>query len=949
MTYTLIKKENFDKLGLEVSLFEHEKTKAQIIYIDNDDTNKTFGIGFKSPPTDSKGKAHIMEHSVLNGSKKYRSKDPFMDMAASSLQTFLNAMTYPDKTLFPVASENDRDFKNLVDVYLDAVFNPLVLEKKEILDQEAWHYDLKDGQVNGISGVVYNEMKGALSDPESLISNQIDALLFKDSPYQYVSGGDPTYIKDLSYDEFIEFYKDTYHPSNAMIYFYGKLDIDSYLEYLDEEYLSNYSYRKIDKDIVVKENSYPELIESTYPSSKLEEDSAYLTYGFLATSSLDLKDYLTLNILVNTLFNSDSSKIRTRIAKEINPELFYARVGYGNRSSVIIQAQKADPKKIDDFVEIIEEGMREFSLNLSEESLKSAFSIFDYGQRESLNSVNRGISYLTMINPYGDLFDVFRMVDVLDDLRKLIGSGYYEQFIKDHFLDNKTRLIHIAKANLSYAEEKNKAFEKYLKEKNDSLKSKDLESIKDDLDKLKAYQDRENTKEEKASIPRLNIEDVPVKIKDIPREVEDDSFEFIYHDLKTSGLIYVSLYFALDHMNLEELQYLSLVNELLGAVDTENIAYTQIDDILWQHLSGLNFSLVSLRVSKEESENKLKVSFKTTRESLDKALDLVKDFMLKSKFKQKDRIFELLKMKKSIFEASMYDRGHMIALARADSHIDKQAYIKEKLSGLDSYFFLKEAINMAKDNFDLFKEKLSKAYKKSLSRNLSVNITSSRKDYKLAKKAIKENFDFLEEEDRKISIDFKATPLKEAILSDGNVNYVAESLDLKDQGLSYKGYLTLAGSILSNPYLYELIRAKGGAYGAGMAIDKNLILKAFSYRDPNIGKTLDNYKKIGSITKNLDLDQRDFENQQISTMGSILRPQTPNQYGQIDYINYKNKDFKDPEEILKEIKEADLKEIKDLGEVFDKAFEVDNVAVFGNRESILKEKDYFDRIIDIND
>ena len=393
MTYNLIKKENFDKLNLEVFLYEHEKTKANVIYVNANDTNKTFGIGFKTPPVDSKGKAHIMEHSVLNGSKKYKTKDPFMDMASSSLQTFLNAMTYPDKTVYPVSSENEKDFYNLVDVYLDAVFNPLVLEKKEILDQEGWHYELEDDKVTGISGVVYNEMKGALSDPESLIYNDIKELLYKGSCYEYESGGNPDFIGDLTYDEFLDFYKNHYHPSNSYIYFYGDMDIKPLLENLDREYLSKYDYKDIDTEIKVKENFYPDITEGSYPASKVEENSDYLSYAFLASSALDAKEYLTLSIIVNTIFNMDSSKIRTEIAEKLNPEYFYAKPGYGNRSSVLIQAQKVDGEKIEEFVDIIETGIKNASEKISEESLKSAFSIFDFAQRENLNDVNRGLSY----------------------------------------------------------------------------------------------------------------------------------------------------------------------------------------------------------------------------------------------------------------------------------------------------------------------------------------------------------------------------------------------------------------------------------------------------------------------------------------------------------------------------------------------------------------------------
>ena len=947
MTYNLIKKENFDKLNLEVFLYEHEKTKANVIYVNANDTNKTFGIGFKTPPVDSKGKAHIMEHSVLNGSKKYKTKDPFMDMASSSLQTFLNAMTYPDKTVYPVSSENEKDFYNLVDVYLDAVFNPLVLEKKEILDQEGWHYELEDDKVTGISGVVYNEMKGALSDPESLIYNDIKELLYKGSCYEYESGGNPDFIGDLTYDEFLDFYKNHYHPSNSYIYFYGDMDIKPLLDNLDKEYLSKYDYKDIDTEIKVKENFYPDIIEGSYPASKIEENSDYLSYAFLASSALDAKEYLTLSIIVNTIFNMDSSKIRTEIAEKLNPEYFYARPGYGNRSSVLIQAQKVDGEKIEEFVDIIETGIKNASEKISEESLKSAFSIFDFAQRENLNDVNRGLSYYLMMSFDADPLSVFKLVDILDELRSLIGTSYYEDFIKKYFLENKTRLIHIARPDKSYAEKKAKAFNNKLKVINESMDKESLEKIKADLDNLSSYQNRENTPEEKATIPRLDIKDVPTSLPKTPREVIDN--KYIYHNLETSGMIYTNMYFNIDHLSLEEMQYAQLINEFLGSVDTKNISYRQIDDVIWQYLTGLNFTISNIRLYDKNIENNIKVTFKTTRENIGKSTEIIKDFLTNTIFNNQKRIVELLRIRKSIFESGMYDSGHLIALNRSNSHIDKLTFIKEKLSGIDYYLFIKDSINEATEDFESFKKKIEDIYKKLFTKNVEFNITSAEDDFYLLKDEIENNFDFLIDPLEKKEITFDKKPIKEAILSDANVNYVSKSADLREFDLRYDGKFSLASSIISNPYLYELIRAKGGAYGAGMLVDRSGLFGTYSYRDPNIKLTLDNYDKIPEICENINMNDRDFENQQISTMGNFLRPKTPAQKADSDFLYYKKKSAKTEEEILKEIKEAKLEDIKQLSDAFSKALAVDNICVFGNRDKILENKDLFDRIIDLND
>ena len=946
--YELIKSENFPSIGIEAFHYRHKKTKANIVFAKKDDANKTFGIGFKTPPTNSKGMAHIMEHSVLNGSAKYPSKDPFMAMASSSLQTFLNAMTYPDKTVFPVSSENDKDFRNLVDVYTDAVFAPLVVEKKEILDQEGWHYDLDGDEVVGVSGVVYNEMKGALSDPESIIDNDINTYLYKNSPYQYESGGDPRFIKDLTFEEFQKFYADHYHPSNAYIYYYGNIDdIDPYLTRLDEEYLSKYEAKTVDPYIEVKKNFYETPIESTYPASEEKPGQDYLTYAMLTHSALDVKETLTAAILVNALFNMDSSKIRNEIQEKLSPEYFYARNTYGNRSALIIQAQKTDANKIDDFVEIIERGLQKASEGINKEALKSAFSLFDFAQRENLNSVNSGLNYYLSMSFDADPFEVFRLVDYLKELKALIDTSYYEDFIKKFFLDNPTKLVHISRPSLDYNKKQEEDFKSFLDKVNEEMTPEKLEEIKKDLEKLKTYQDKEDTEQIKDTIPKLDIKDVPTKTTPVPREVEEDTFEYVFNDLATAGLIYTDMYFNVNHLDLESFKYAQLLGKLMGSIDTKTMKYTEIDDLIWQKLGSLNFSIMTFRKGLDEIERTFKVSYKTLATYAKDATEIIKDFTSTSLFENKARILELLRIRKAVFESRMYDTGHMIAINRANAHIDKHAYLQENLSGLAYYDFIKENIALAENDFDSLKEKLENVYKKIFTKDLSINIKTEKDNYELIKNAINTTFNDLKERENDQEIEFKSEAKKEAIMTDANVNYVSKSACLYDFEGSYDGKFLLAGSIMSNPYLYSLIRAQGGAYGAGMFVSRSMMLATYSYRDPNITSTIKAFDSLGEIADKLEMTDRDFENQKISSMGSILKPKSPKQKGDSDYAYYRIPSAKKDDDILKEIKNASLADIKNLKTSFDKAMKLDNLVVFGNRNDIEKNKDLFDEIKDI--
>ena len=946
--YELIKSENFPAIGIEAFHYKHIKTGAKVVFAKKDDTNKTFAIGFKTPPTNSKGMAHIMEHSVLNGSKKYPTKDPFMAMDSSSLQTFLNAMTYPDKTVFPVSSENDKDFRNLVDVYTDAVFAPLVINKKQILDQEGWHYDIESDQVVGVSGVVYNEMKGALSDPESIIDNDINSYLYKNSPYEYESGGDPRFIKDLTFEEFQKFYADHYHPSNAYIYFYGNIDdIDPYLTRLDEEYLSKYEAKSMDLAIEVKENFYEQPIESTYPASEEKPGQDYLTYAMLTHSALDVKETLTAAILVNALFNMDSSKIRNEIQEILSPEYFYARNAYGNRSALIIQAQKTDAGKINDFVEIIEKGLKKASQGINKEALKSAFSLFDFGQRENLNSVNSGLNYYLSMSFDADPFEVFRLVDYLKELKALIDTTYYEDFIKKFYLDNPTKLIHISRPSVDYNKNQEEDFNAYLDKVNEEMTPEKLSEIKEGLEKLKAYQDREDTEEEKATIPKLDIKDVPTKTREVPRKVETDTFEYVYNDLSTAGLIYTDMYFNLNHLNLEDFKYAQIIGELLGSIDTKTMKYTEIDDLIWQKLGSLNFSIMNFKKGAEEIDRTFKVSFKTLPAYTREACQIVRDFTENSLFANQARILELLRIRKAVFESKMYDIGHMIAINRANAHIDKHAYLQENLTGIAYYDFIKENIALAENDFGKLQERLENVYKRIFTKDLSINITSEKDGYDLMKGGINEAFADLGRREADVEIEFEARAKKEAIATDANVNYVAKSANFYDFEGGYDGKFLLAGSIMSNPYLYSLIRAQGGAYGAGMFVSRSMLLATYSYRDPNISSTIDSFNKIGQIAKDLEMTDRDFENQKISSMGTILRPRNPKQMGDADYAYFRIPSSKKEDDILAEIKAASLDDIKALSDSFDKAMDLDNLVVFGARSDIEKNKDLFDEIKDL--
>lgn len=948
--YILIKNKKYEKLGLDVFLYEHKKSGARINYIKTDDKNKTFAIAFKTPPESSKGISHILEHSVLNGSKKYRTKEPFMDMIASSLQTFLNAMTYPDKTVYPVASENDKDFFNLQDVYLDAVFNPKVLGKEEIFLQEGRSIKIdKDGKFS-VSGVVYNEMKGATTNPDTIIVNEINKYLYKDSCYQYVSGGNPYDISKLTYDEFLDFYKRFYHPSNAEIFYYGDMDIEKYLKNLDEEYLSNYEKKEIIADCKVVENYYKNPIFTSFQSNNEDKNKSYLTYSFLTNKRANIKDQLANAILSIALFNSDSSEISQRIYKEIGPESFYARTGYGERSSIQITAQGTSDENLDRFVEIIEEELKKYAQHIPKDSLKAAHALFDFSQRDQINSASKGIEYILMHNLDNEIFDSLNLIDYINELGALIETDYFEKQVEKYFINNKTKLVLVAKPNKDYFKNIEEKIDQDLENLKNSLSKDKIDKLKEKEEKLKAFQEKEDSKEDKATIPTLEISDVDLDIEKVPRQIEDDDFKFIYHDLDSAGMIYNEFFFDINHLNLENLKYLCLISDFLGSIDTKNNSYQKLDDLIPINMAGLNFTIQNIKNKDGEINNFIKISFKTTIDRYEKSLKIVKEIMNESVFDDEKRINDILKQIKALFEMNMYDSGHSLALTRSFSHFDKLSYIKDELNGFGYYEFIKKISKDVEEDFNKFKEKLEDLYKDIFSKNLLINITGSNEDYEKVKTFIKKEFSDLEKiKKEKAQIDFHKSYYKEAILSDANVNYVSVGGDLKEFSDKKLNLLALSSSIISNPYLHDLIRAKGGAYGAGLMVDKYGNIGSYSYRDPHIKETVENYKKIPQILENLKLDPNDLKNQKISKMGSYLKPQSLQAKTSLDFIRYlQGFSYKELEEKLLDIKNAKLDDIIILKDDYKNILDKNNLTVFGNREKLRENKNYFDKIIDLD-
>ncbi|MDO4594566.1 MAG: insulinase family protein [Tissierellia bacterium] len=954
-SYKLIEKREIDNIKSVVYTFEHLGTKAKVLYIKNDDDNKTFGIGFKTTPSDSTGVCHILEHCVLNGSKKYTTKEPFMDMLGSSLQTFLNAMTYPDKTIFPVASKDDSDFKNLMDVYLDAVFNPKVLEKEEIFLQEGWHYELNEDKLS-LSGVVYNEMKGALSDSESQVYDKITQYLYKNSTYENNSGGDPYEIPNLSYEDFKEFHKNYYHPSNSYIYLYGNCDAKEILEYIDKEYLSNYEYKDIKSSSAVKRNHYKDVVKETYSiaNGEDEKNKDYLTMSMLSVDSSDIEASLCQSVLIQTLFNSDTSKIKKEILNNNIAEEFYAISGYGEKSSITLIAKNSSYDKIDEFKKIIIDNLRDTLKNgIDKENLKAKFKRFDLSLREQLNSKSKGVEYFNqsfMTWLYGkNPIDAIEVVDVLNDLSKKLDTRYFEEFIEKYLLDNDTNLLMAVCANAGENYKKDLKVNEELKNFYNSLSDSKKQELLDKQKSLNDYQNRENSVDEKKTLPKLEIADINSEIEQCSREIlKEDDTVFLYHNIDTANINYTNIVFDTNHIDDSKLQYLNLLTDLLFYLSTENTPYEKIENLINTYGSiGLNNTCYA---NDQKMDTKVNLALKSIGDDQQKLFDLIRDVLLNTKFDDKNRIKELIRRKKLYFEDTMYMYGHVLTSTRNRAQYSMADAFSELCSGFSYYLFLKKAELEVENDFDNFLLKIKDVYQLAFNKkNLIVNVAAIKDDFEKTrvlvndlKKNLKANYD------KKVKRNILIDSHKEAIASSSNVEYVSKGANIKKYGYEYDHRFILLNSILSNSYLYSMVRAKGGAYGVGIGIDRISNLTTYSYRDPHIKNTLNVYDNMDEFIKNLSLDKRDLDDKKIATIGSLTSPKTPYEKSLNDlkmYINDIN--YEQLNEIVENVKNTSIKDLNELSVVYKKAMDENNLTVFGNKEKIEENKDIFTNILKI--
>lgn len=960
--YEILDEHRVEDVQSDGFILRHKKSGARIAILSNNDDNKVFYIGFRTPPEDETGVPHIIEHTTLCGSKKFPVKDPFIELAKGSLNTFLNAMTYPDKTVYPVASCNDQDFKNLMDVYLDAVFNPNITKYEVIFKQEGWHYELtgKDDELK-INGVVYNEMKGAYSSPDEVLSSQIYRSLFPDNTYSKDSGGNPEYIPKLTYEAYLDFYHKYYHPSNSYIYLYGDMDVVERLEWLDKEYLSLYDYKKVNSEIN-KQPAFDEIknVEAQYSITMddSQENKTYLSYNRVVGDSLDEMLYQAFDVLDYALVSSPGAPVKQA--------LIDAGIGddvYGSYDAGILQpvfsfvAKNANASQADEFESIIESTLKEVvKTGINKEALLAGINSSEFKFREAdFGQFPKGLLFgLNCLDSW--LFDDMKPFIHLEclgtfaKLRKAVDTDYFEKLIQEYLLDNTNGSSVTVKPKRGLGNEREEALAKELSDYKASLSDEEIKKLIEDTEHLKKYQEEPSSDEDLRKLPMLTRADM--KKNAMPfSNIEDELLDVkvVRHDIESNGIDYISFLFDAGDFAQSELGYLGFFTNALGLVSTEKYSYTDLANATNIYTGGISTGTASHPDIKDRNNFvfKFEVKLKVLEKNLDKALELMEQMLLTSDLTDTKRLGELVAQIKARLQANLSSSGHLVAAMRSMSSFSRYALYQDELKGVAFYRSICRIEKELSESPKSVSDKLAAIAKKLFARNrMLISFTGNNEAYGNAKPSLEKviaGFNKMSAVGNQAEVHFNTA--KEAFIDASQIQYVAKTGDFICEGYEYTGALRLLRIILSYDYLWINVRVKGGAYGCMNTFLRSGESYFVSYRDPNLSDTLDVYDRIPEYIKSFSPDERDMTKYIIGTFSALDTPMNPEAKGSRSLSAYlEGITYEQIQKERNEILNAQPEDIRRLADLVEAVLKKDSICVIGNENMIKESAGLFENV-----
>jgi Zn-dependent M16 (insulinase) family peptidase len=951
--FELIKEADVPELNTKARLFRHRGTGAQLLSLENDDENKVFGISFRTPPSDSTGVAHILEHAVLCGSRKYPVKEPFVELIKGSLNTFLNAMTYPDKTCYPVASQNVQDFYNLIDVYLDAVFYPRITP--EILEQEGWHYELDDpSKPLAYKGVVFNEMKGAYQSPDGLLGRYSQEALFPYNTYGVDSGGDPQHIPDLTYDQFKAFHQTYYHPSNAYIYFYGDDDPAERLERISQ-YLNEFEAAGVDSAVPLHPQ-FDQPRRVTFPYDAGEETDlakkALMTLNWLLPEVNDRTLMMSLSILSFILMGTSAAPLYKALIDSglgedvtgggLRGHLRQMYFSAGLKGLALADVNQVETLILETLTKLVREG-------IEREAVEAAFNTFEFSLRENnTGSFPRGLSLmlrvLTTWLHEGDPFDMLGFEAPLAAIREayLKDPAFFEQLIERHLLQNSHRVTVVLEPDPALRQRQEAAEAERLEQFRASLNDRQLQEIVDHTRRLKQMQETPDPPEALATIPGLSLADLDKQGKNIPlAELEINETKILYHDLFTNGIVYLNVGFNLHTLPQELLPYISLFTQALLKIGTEDEDFVKLTQRIGRKTGGIWPSTFTSAV-KDQTEGTawFFLNGKATMAQAGDLLEIMRDILLKVKLDNQERFRQMALEEKAGEEASLIPGGANVVDTRLRALFDEAGWIDEQMSGVSYLFFLRRLIEEIEQDWPTVLMRLEDIRGTLLNRNsMLCNVTLDEANWGQFQPQLA---DFLSALPARPTSLARWTPQAgyqfEGLTLPAKVNYVGKGANLYDLGYTLHGSHMVITNYLRTTWLWERIRVQGGAYGGFCRFDSHSgVLTFLSYRDPNLLATIDNYDATAQFLRQVELSDEEITKSIIGAIGQIDAYQLPDAKGYTSLVRYL---LGITDEIRQQRREEILStgpsEFRAFADVLERVKEQGFVVVLGGQEEIEK-------------
>ncbi|MBQ2800898.1 MAG: insulinase family protein [Lachnospiraceae bacterium] len=960
--YEVVEERKIPDLNSMGYLVKHKKSGAKLMLLSNDDENKVFYIGFRTPPKDDTGLPHILEHSVLCGSKNFPAKDPFIELAKGSLNTFLNAMTYPDKTVYPIASCNDKDFQNLMHVYMDAVFYPNIYEKEEIFRQEGWHYDLaeKDGELK-YNGVVYNEMKGAFSSPEGVLDRVILNSLYPDTSYSFESGGDPASIPELKYSEFLGFHSKYYHPSNSYIYLYGDMDMEEKLIFLDKEYLSKYDAMNIESEIKLqKPFEKPVEVYKKYSitNEETEEDNTYLSYNYSIGTALDRKLYLAFQILEYALIAAPGAPLKkalldAKIGKDIMGS--YDNGVYQPLFSII--AKNSNTSSKDEFLAVIQKVLQEQVKNgINKDSLRAAINYNEFRYREAdFGNYPKGLMYgLQALDSW--LYDETKPFIHIEEnetfafLKEMVETDYYEKLVDQYMINNQhAALVVIEPEKGLTAKIENEVKEKLAAYKA-TLNEEEVEKLVEKTKALEQYQEEPTPMEDILKIPMLTREDMRKNaLRFENKELKFGDTLCLHQEMFTNGIGYLNLLFDINKVPEELLPYVGMLKYILGMVDTKHYTYGDFFNEINMYSGGISVSFNSYSDTKNPGNYKayMEVKAKVMYDKLPFAFKMIKEMLLTSKFEDEKRLYEIIAQLKSRMQMSLTSSGHTTAVMRAMSYFSNTAYLSELTSGITFY----KLVEQIEKNFEERKDDVIEKLRETASyiftaNNLMVSYTAQEEGLEGLETEVESLKLSLGTSDKEaVKYQFPLNQSNEGYKTSSKVQYVSRAGNFCQEGLEYTGALRILKTILSYDYLWNNVRVKGGAYGCMSGFGRLGDSYFASYRDPNLEDTNEIFEHTTEYVENFHADERDMTKYIIGTISDLDTPLNPYARGNRSMTAYiTNLTFEDVQRERDQVLTAQDSDIRALKAHVQAVLKPKNLCVIGGEEKIEEQKQLFKEV-----